>query len=77
MQKQMGAPDDAERFCVFGDSHRLVPADGWWRSRLFRARIFGSTPGAGRSVATRVGNPLFIDETMTARCVCLESFPLG
>ena len=33
MQKQMGAPDDAERFCIFGDSHRLVPADGWWRSR--------------------------------------------
>ena len=28
MQKQMGAPDDAERFCVFGDSHRLAPADG-------------------------------------------------
>ena len=27
-KKQMGAPDDAERFCVFGDSHRLCPADG-------------------------------------------------
>ena len=25
MQKQMGAPDDAERFCVFGDSHGSMP----------------------------------------------------
>src|SRR6476660_10009637 len=27
-KKQMGAPDDAEPFYVFGDSHRLPTADG-------------------------------------------------